>query len=124
MEQPSLTWHIVVDSAAITALGPLSYSLMQVLWERGPLPLRGLHRAILLAGGSQAPTTIATTLYRLIERGFVVRARPGVFAATLTEAELRAGLVALIVGHLVRDYPAETRAALAAAGWPVTTEED
>lgn len=123
MEPTELTWHVVVDNAAITALGPLSYKLLQILWREGPLPLRSIHRAVLLAGGGQAPTTIATTLYRLVERGFIVRVRPGVFSAALSEGELRAGLAALLVGHLTRDYPAETRAALAAAGWPVQEDQ-
>lgn len=119
-----VNWHVVVDSTAVAVLGPLSYTLLQVLWAEGPMPLRRLHRSILLAGGTQAPTTLATTLYRLVDRGYVTRVRAGVFAAALTEAELRAGLAALLIGHLVRDYPAETRAALAAAGWLVQPTEE
>lgn len=50
--------------------------------------------------------------------------RLGVYGPTLTEAELRQGLVALIIGHLTRDYVRETAEALTAAGWQVTPPQE
>jgi len=113
-------WNIAVDQAAITILGPLSYRVLQILWSAArPLTPNDLYLAFAREESRLAPTTISTTLYRLVERGYIRRVQHGFYAAALSEAELRQAVAVLIVGHLLRDYSPETRQALADAGWRV-----
>lgn len=76
-------------------LGDLQLAILRVLWERGEATVADVHAA-LLSERSLAPTTIATMLRRLADRGVVSYRSEGrvfVYRAEVGEDEVRRAAV-------------------------------
>jgi BlaI family transcriptional regulator, penicillinase repressor len=83
-------------------LGDLQSAIMRVLWTRGEATAAEVHEALFEERGL-APTTIATMLRKLEERGIVghrVQGRQFVFVPAVSETEVRRSMVTDIVGRL------------------------
>jgi BlaI family transcriptional regulator, penicillinase repressor len=98
-------------------LGDLQHAIMQVLWHRGEATSAQVHQALLEERGL-APTTIATMLRKMEDKGIVAHRSEGrqyLYRATVSEAEVRRSMVnelvervfagdpAALVSHLVSD---------------------
>src|SRR5688500_2427208 len=57
------------------ALGELEHRVLDLLWDRGPVPVREVAR---LLGGTRAYTTVMTTLDRLFKKGLLARDKDGI----------------------------------------------
>jgi BlaI family penicillinase repressor len=116
-------------------LGELQHAIMTVLWSSGEATTAEVHDALYDERGL-APTTIATMLRKMEDKGVVahrVEGRHFVYRPTVSEDEVRSSMVgelldrlfagdaAALVSHLVTDRAmddeeiAELRALLAAA---------
>lgn len=116
-------------------LGELQHAIMKVLWSSGEATTAEVHDALYPQRGL-APTTIATMLRKMEDKGVVthrVDGRHFVYRPTVSEDEIRSSMVgelldrlfagdaAALVSHLVTDRAmddaelAELRALLAAA---------
>jgi predicted transcriptional regulator len=99
-------------------LGELQHAIMQVLWTRGEATVAEVHEALFDERGL-APTTIATMLRKMEDKGVVahrVEDRHFVYLATVTEDSVRSSMVgelldrlfagdpAALVSHLVADH--------------------
>ncbi len=102
-------------------LGDLQHAIMRVLWRRGEASSADVHAALLAERGL-APTTIATMLRKMEDKGVVAHRAAGrqfLYRATVSEAEVRrstvaqvlerlfAGDPAALVSHLVADHELE-----------------
>jgi BlaI family transcriptional regulator, penicillinase repressor len=98
-------------------LGDLQHAIMRVLWERSEATSAEVHQALLAERGL-APTTIATMLRKMEDKGIVAHRSEGrqyLYRATVSEAEVRRSMVnelvdrvfagdpAALVSHLVED---------------------
>ena len=116
-------------------LGELQHAIMRILWDRGEATVAEVHDG-LYDDRQLAPTTIATMLRKMEDKGVVSHRSEGrqfVYRATVSEDEVRTSMVgelldrlfagdpAALVTHLVADHNlsetelAELRALLAAA---------
>ncbi len=116
-------------------LGELQHAIMRVLWSNGEATTAAVHDALWAQRGL-APTTIATMLRKMEDKGVVTHRTEGrqfVYRATVSESEVRSSMVgelldrlfagdaAALVSHLVADRGmgeaelAELRTLLAAA---------
>jgi predicted transcriptional regulator len=99
-------------------LGELQHAIMRVLWECGEATVAEVHEALFEKRGL-APTTIATMLRKMEDKGVVahrVEDRHFVYRATVTEDTVRSSMVgelldrlfagdpAALVSHLVADH--------------------
>lgn len=99
-------------------LGELQHAIMQVLWARGEATVAEVHEALFEERGL-APTTIATMLRKMEDKGVVahrVENRHFVYQATVSEDAVRSTMVselldrlfagdpAALVSHLVADH--------------------
>ena len=99
-------------------LGELQHAIMQVLWQHDEATVAEVHEALYAERGL-APTTIATMLRKMEDKGVVahrVEARHFVYRPTITEDEVRSSMVgelldrlfagdpAALVSHLVADH--------------------
>ena len=99
-------------------LGELQHAIMRVLWARNEATVAEVHVALFDERGL-APTTIATMLRKMEDKGVVahrVEDRHFVYQATVTEDEVRSTMVselldrlfagdpAALVSHLVADH--------------------
>jgi len=99
-------------------LGELQHAIMRVLWARDEATVAEVHEALFDERGL-APTTIATMLRKMEDKGVVahrVEDRHFVYQATVTEDEVRSTMVselldrlfagdpAALVSHLVADH--------------------
>ena len=99
-------------------LGELQHAIMQVLWTRNEATVAEVHEALFDERGL-APTTIATMLRKMEDKGVVahrVEDRHFVYQATVTEDAVRSSMVgelldrlfsgdpAALVSHLVADH--------------------
>ena len=99
-------------------LGELQHAIMRVLWGRNEATVTEVHEALYDKRGL-APTTIATMLRKMEDKGVVahrVEDRHFVYQATVTEDEVRSTMVgelldrlfagdpAALVSHLVADH--------------------
>ena len=99
-------------------LGELQHAIMQVLWARDEATVAEVHKALFDERGL-APTTIATMLRKMEDKGVVahrVEDRHFVYQAAVTEVEVRSTMVgdlldrlfagdpAALVSHLVDDH--------------------
>jgi len=99
-------------------LGELQHAIMQVLWTRGEATVAEVHEALFDKRGL-APTTIATMLRKMEDKGVVahrVEDRHFVYQATVSEDAVRSTMVselldrlfagdpAALVSHLVADH--------------------
>ena len=98
-------------------LGDLQYAIMRVLWQHGEASSADVHQALVEERGL-APTTIATMLRKMEDKGIVTHRSEGrqyLFRATVTEPEVQRSMVdelldrvfagdpAALVSHLVAD---------------------
>ena len=99
-------------------LGELQHAIMRLLWARDEATVAEVHEALFDERGL-APTTIATMLRKMEDKGVVghrVEDRHFVYQATVTEDEVRSTMVgelldrlfagdpAALVSHLVADH--------------------
>jgi predicted transcriptional regulator len=99
-------------------LGELQHAIMQVLWTRDEATVAQVHEALFDERGL-APTTIATMLRKMEDKGVVahrVEDRHFVYQATVSEDAVRSTMVgelldrlfagdpAALVSHLVADH--------------------
>ena len=99
-------------------LGELQHAIMQVLWARDEATVAEVHEALFDERGL-APTTIATMLRKMEDKGVVahlVEDRHFVYRATVSEDAVRSTMVselldrlfagdpAALVSHLVADH--------------------
>lgn len=99
-------------------LGDLQLAIMRVLWDRGEASAADVHAA--LAERGLAPTTIATMLTKLEQKGVASHRQDGrrfLYRATVSEPEVRrsmlatlterlfGGEVTALVAHLLADHP-------------------
>jgi BlaI family transcriptional regulator, penicillinase repressor len=99
-------------------LGELQHAIMRLLWARDEATVAEVHEALFDERGL-APTTIATMLRKMEDKGVVahrIEDRHFVYQATVTEDEVRSTMVgelldrlfagdpAALVSHLVADH--------------------
>jgi len=99
-------------------LGELQHAIMQKLWERGEATVAEVHEA-LHADRGLAPTTIATMLRKMEDKGVVahrIEGRHFVYRPTVSEEMVRSSMLgelldrlfagdpAALVAHLVADH--------------------
>jgi BlaI family penicillinase repressor len=99
-------------------LGELQHAIMQVLWARDEATVAEVHGALREERGL-APTTIATMLRKMEDKGVVahrVEGRQFVYRPVVSESEVRSSMVgelldrlfagdpAALVSHLVTDH--------------------
>jgi BlaI family penicillinase repressor len=103
-------------------LGDLQHAIMRVLWARGEATSADVHQALVEERGL-APTTIATMLRKMEDKGVVAHRSEGrqfVFRPTVSEDAVRRSMVdellerafagdpAALVSHLVVDGRIDT----------------
>ncbi|MFQ5505002.1 MAG: BlaI/MecI/CopY family transcriptional regulator [Planctomycetota bacterium] len=89
------------------SLGDLQLAIMRVLWERGEASAGQVHRSLLAERGL-APTTIATMLRRMEDRGIVTHRREGrqfVYRPRVGEEEVHRSMVAELIERLFAGDP-------------------
>ena len=89
-------------------LGELQHAIMQVLWERDEATVAKVHEALFDERGL-APTTIATMLRKMEDKGVVahrVEDRHFVYRPTVTEDEVRSSMVGELLDRLFAGDPA------------------
>jgi predicted transcriptional regulator len=83
-------------------LGDLQHAIMKVLWQRAEATVAEVHDA-LYEERSLAPTTIATMLRKMEDKGVVahrVDGRQFVYRPTVSEPEVRTSMVSELVDRL------------------------
>lgn len=83
-------------------LGDLQHAIMKVLWQRSEATVAEVHDA-LYEDRSLAPTTIATMLRKMEDKGVVahrVEGRQFVYRPTVSEPEVRTSMVSELVDRL------------------------
>lgn len=89
-------------------LGDLQYAIMRVLWERGEAASGEVHAALEAERGL-APTTIATMLRKMEDKGVVAHRSEGrqyLYRPTVSEADVRQSMVAELVERVFAGDPA------------------
>ena len=90
-------------------LGELQHAIMQVLWTRDEATVAEVHNALYDTRGL-APTTIATMLRKMEDKGVVahrVEDRHFVYRPAVTEDEVRSSMVGELLDRLFAGDPAE-----------------
>jgi predicted transcriptional regulator len=102
-------------------LGELQHAIMRVLWQRDEATVAEVHEALREERGL-APTTIATMLRKMEDKGVVdhrVEGRHFIYRPVISEDEVRTSMVgelldrlfagdpAALVSHLVSDHDLE-----------------
>jgi len=88
-------------------LGDLQHAIMTVLWERGEVSAADVHEALREARGL-APTTIATMLRKMEDKGVVAHRACGrqfLYHPTVSEADVRCSMVGELVERLFGGDP-------------------
>ena len=88
-------------------LGELQHAIMAVLWDRGEATTADVHEALRDDRGL-APTTIATMLRKMEDKGVVlhrVDGRQFVYRAAVSEDQVRRSMVGELVGRLFGGDP-------------------
>jgi predicted transcriptional regulator len=88
-------------------LGPLEAEIMDVVWDRGEVTVRDVHRA-LRSTRSIAYTTVMTTLGRLADKGLVRRVEDQPahhYFALVSREEYATSTVKSVVDWLVSRFP-------------------
>jgi predicted transcriptional regulator len=89
-------------------LGDLQHAIMRVLWEHDEATVAEVHEALYDERGL-APTTIATMLRKMEDKGVVdhrVEDRHFVYRPTVTEDEVRSSMVGELLDRLFAGDPA------------------
>lgn len=90
-------------------MGDLQLAIMRVLWSRGEATASAVHAALLEERGL-APTTIATMLRKMEDKGVVrhrTQGRQFIYQPTIAETDVRVGMVGDLVDRLFRGNPRE-----------------
>ena len=90
-------------------LGELQHAIMRVLWRRGEATSSDVHSALVEERGL-APTTIATMLRKMEDKGVVghrVVGRQFVYRPLVSESVVRQSMVGELVDRLFGGDPAE-----------------
>jgi len=85
-------------------LGDLQLAIMRVLWARDEASASDVHAALLDERGL-APTTIATMLRKMEDKGVVIHRTQGrqfIYRACIAESDVREGMVGDLVERLFR----------------------
>jgi len=88
-------------------LGDLQHAIMAVLWARGEAPAADVHEALREARGL-APTTIATMLRKMEDKGIVAHSTSGrqfLYRPTVSEDQVRRSMVGELVERLFGGDP-------------------
>ena len=88
-------------------LGDLQHAIMAVLWARGEASAADVHEALREARGL-APTTIATMLRKMEDKGVVAHRACGrqfLYHPTVSEADVRCSMVGELVERLFGGDP-------------------
>jgi BlaI family penicillinase repressor len=88
-------------------LGDLQHAIMTVLWERGEATTAEVHEALQVERGL-APTTIATMLRKMEDKGVVAHRSEGrqfVYRPTVSREEVRQSMVGELIGRLFGGDP-------------------
>ena len=88
-------------------LGDLQHAIMAVLWARGEAPAAEVHEALREARGL-APTTIATMLRKMEDKGIVAHRTSGrqfLYRPTVSEDQVRRSMVGELVERLFGGDP-------------------
>ncbi len=89
-------------------LGELQHAIMQVLWDRYEATVAEVHQALYDERGL-APTTIATMLRKMEDKGVVahrVEGRQFVYRSMITESAVRSSMVGELLDRLFAGDPA------------------
>lgn len=89
-------------------LGKLQHAIMRVLWEHGECTVADVHRALEPSRGL-APTTVATMLRKMEDKGVVTHRTQGrafVYRPTVTEDVVRRSMVAELTERFFGGNPA------------------
>ena len=100
-------------------LGELQHAIMRVLWSNGEATTAAVHDALYAERGL-APTTIATMLRKMEDKGVVAHRSEGrqfIYGATVSEDEVRSSMV----GELSTASLPETRRPWCRIWSPATT---
>lgn len=87
-------------------LGELQHAIMAVLWERGEAATAEVHEA--LQGRGLAPTTIATMLRKMEDKGVVAHRAVGrqfLYRPVVSEDQVRRSMVGELVERLFEGDP-------------------
>ena len=88
-------------------LGDLQHAIMAVLWARGEASAADVHEALREARGL-APTTIATMLRKMEDKGIVAHSTSGrqfLYRPTVSEDQVRRSMVGELVERLFGGDP-------------------
>jgi BlaI family transcriptional regulator, penicillinase repressor len=88
-------------------LGELQHAIMAVLWDRGEASAAGVHEALRAERGL-APTTIATMLRKMEDKGVVTHRAEGrqfLYRSTVSEDQVRRSMVGQLVERLFGGDP-------------------
>jgi len=89
-------------------LGELQHAIMRVLWTNGEGTTAAVHDALYAERGL-APTTIATMLRKMEDKGVVAHRTEGrqfVYRPTVSESEVRSSMVGELLDRLFAGDPA------------------
>jgi predicted transcriptional regulator len=92
------------------ALGPLEEEIMEVTWRAGDVTIRDVHE-VLQEGEPIAYTTVATTMHRLTQKGFLARHRTRRacgYAARVTREQYASSIAESVLDWLVTHFPGPT----------------
>jgi len=98
----------VPRTEATHVLGDLQLAIMRVLWTRGEAAAAEVHSALEEDRGL-APTTIATMLRKMEDKGVVVHRAEGrrfIYRPTVSEPEVKRSMVSELTSMLFRGNPA------------------
>ncbi|MCP4901109.1 MAG: BlaI/MecI/CopY family transcriptional regulator [bacterium] len=90
------------------SLGDLQHAIMRILWCTGKATSNQVHAALLTERGL-APTTIATMLRKMEDKGVVTHSQEGrqfIYRPTVSEKEVRKSMVGELVDRLFLGDPA------------------
>jgi len=90
-----------------THLGALQLAIMRVLWELGEATVTDVHQALLSERGL-APTTIATMLKKMEDKGVVAHRAEGrkfIYRPTVSEDQVTRGMVSDLTERLFGGDP-------------------
>lgn len=88
-------------------LGDLQLAIMRVLWQRREAPVTEVHEALLEERGL-APTTIATMLKKMEDKGVVAHRSEGrryIYRPTISETQVRRSMVGELTQRLFLGDP-------------------
>lgn len=88
-------------------LGDLQLAIMRVLWERGEASASSVHKTLLPERGL-APTTIATMLRKMEDKGIVRHRQQGrqfLYTSSIDESEVNRSMVGELVKRLFKGDP-------------------